>query len=111
MNIIVEQVKVNRESQIIRITEYYRRLCELKSRSFENSDVEKKSKQEEKSVWGKIVQVFEKEAKYEKKLYHMLNEAAENHPLIAKVIVVILTCILAGLIEDCIHDAIQMRFR
>ena len=44
MNIIVEQVKVNRESQIIRITEYYRRLCELKSRSFENSDVEKKSK-------------------------------------------------------------------
>lgn len=36
-----------------------------------------------------------------------MNNQAEEHPIISKIIVVILTTILLGLVKDCIHDAIQ----
>lgn len=36
-----------------------------------------------------------------------MNNQAEEHPIISKIIVVILTTIFIGLVKDCIHDAIQ----
>lgn len=38
-----------------------------------------------------------------------MNKAADNHPLIAKAILIVLTSILLGLVEDCIYDAIVMQ--
>ena len=42
-----------------------------------------------------------------KKVYSYLQKLAEDHPVMAKLIVVILMGILLGLAEDCIHDAIK----
>lgn len=61
-----------------------------------------------KNVWRKIKDVIKREIDCEKKLQDILNQKAEEHPIISKIIIVILTGILVGLVEDCIHDAIQM---
>lgn len=63
---------------------------------------------EQKNVWRKIKDVIKREIDCEKKLQDILNQKAEEHPIISKIIIVILTGILVGLVEDCIHDAIQM---
>ena len=38
-----------------------------------------------------------------------MNRAADNHPIITKAIIIVLSSILLGLVEDCIHDAIVMQ--
>lgn len=53
--------------------------------------------------------VFGKGSKLGKEDIWYIEKTAENHPLIAKAIVIILTGILLGLAEDRIHDAIQMK--
>lgn len=58
-------------------------------------------------LWKKIRDVIEKEISIEKSLYEILQETAANHPIIAKIVIAVLTGILLGLIEDCIHDGIQ----
>ena len=60
-----------------------------------------------KKAWKKVRNIIDKEINSEKKLHNMLNELADNHPIISKIIIAILTGILLGLTEDCIHDAIQ----
>ena len=60
-----------------------------------------------KKTWCKVKDVIKKEIECEKKLRDILNKKAEDHPIISKIIIVILTGILLGLVEDCIHDAIQ----
>ncbi len=79
------------------------------SKDFEETNVDEETIQETNHIWKNIIQFFEKEANWEKQIYDMLNKTAENHPLIAKAIVILLTGILLGLVEDCIHDAIQMK--
>lgn len=61
-----------------------------------------------KKVWRKVKDVIKKEIDCEKKLQDILNKKEKEHPIISKIIIVILTGILVGLVEDCIHDAIQM---
>lgn len=61
-----------------------------------------------KKVWRKVKDVIKKEIDCEKKLQDILNNKAKEHPIISKIIIVILTGILVGLVEDCIHDAIQI---
>mgnify|MGYP004579135485 FL=1 len=60
-------------------------------------------------IWENIIQCIKKEADWEKRIYNQLNKAADNHPLITKAIIIVLTSILLGLVEDCIHDAIVMQ--
>lgn len=59
------------------------------------------------NTWQKVKNIIEKEVDCEKKLFDILNEKAENHPIISKIIIVILMGILSGLVEGCIQDAIQ----
>ena len=61
-----------------------------------------------RKTWCKVKGVIKKEIDCEKKLRDILNNKAKDHPIISKIIIVILTGILLGLVEDCIHDAIQM---
>ena len=60
-----------------------------------------------KQRWRTVKNIIKKEKDCEKKLSIILNNQAEEHPIISKIIVVILTTILLGLVKDCIHDAIQ----
>lgn len=72
-------------------------------------DDDKKSMCDElKKVWKKVKNVICKEEKCEKKLYKMLREQAQKHPIISKFIICILSSILFGLVEDCIYDAAKM---
>lgn len=79
------------------------------SEPFEKANVDEEMRQATKHIWKNIIQFLEREANWEKRIYDILKKTAENHPLIAKAIVIILTGILLGLAEDCIHDAIQMK--
>lgn len=70
-----------------------------------------KDKSEQKvleKTWNSVRDLIKKEIDCEKKLRDILNEKAKDHPIIARIIIAILTGILLGLVEDCIHDAIQM---
>lgn len=58
-------------------------------------------------TWDAIKNAIEKEIDFEQKVYSYLQKLAEDHPVMAKLIVVILMGILLGLAEDCIHDAIK----
>ena len=58
-------------------------------------------------AWDAIKNTVEKEIDFEQKVYSYLQKLAEDHPIMAKLIVVILMGILLGLAEDCIHDAIK----
>lgn len=60
-------------------------------------------------IWENIIQCIKKEADWEKGVYNQLNRAADNHPIITKAIIIVLSSILLGLVEDCIHDAIVMQ--
>ena len=60
-------------------------------------------------IWENIIQCIKKEADWEKGVYNQLNRAADNQPIITKAIVIVLSSILLGLVEDCIHDAIVMQ--
>lgn len=59
-------------------------------------------------LWRQIKDVIKKEIDCEKRLRDILNNKANDHPIVTKIIIVILSGILLGLVEDCIHDAIQM---
>lgn len=76
--------------------------------SIENEVFEEK-RQDIAHIWENITQCIKKEADWEKMVYNQLNRAADNHPIIAKGIIIVLSSILLGLVEDCIHDAIVMQ--
>lgn len=63
-----------------------------------------------KNIWRKIKDVIKKEIDCEKKLYDILENKGKEHPIISRFILTILIGILVGLVEDCIHDAIQMNY-
>lgn len=57
-------------------------------------------------IWKKVKAAFRKEIECEKQLRSTLNKKAEEHPIVSKIIILVLTGILLGLVEDCIHDVI-----
>ncbi len=73
------------------------------------TEVSEKKRQDIAHILENIIQCIKKEADWEKRLYNQLNKAADNHPLITKAIIIVLSSILLGLVEDCIHDAIVMQ--
>lgn len=81
---------------------------------YENRDFRKRyswredEKTEIENVWQRIRKLVENEIEWEQKIYNTLDRTAKKHPIISKAIVIVLTSILLGLAEDCIHDAIQM---
>ena len=60
-----------------------------------------------KNIWKKIIHLIKKESEWERKVYNCLNDVAAAHPVVAKLIIVFLSCILLGLVEDIIYDAIN----
>ena len=106
MKIIVEHgTKEEREAQIKRLKStmnYYI--------SGDNVETEVSEKRQDIAhIWENIIQCIKKEADWEKRVYNQLNRAADNHPIITKAIIIVLSSILLGLVEDCIHDAIVMQ--
>ncbi len=76
--------------------------CEISK----ETEVSEEKRQDIAYIWKKIIQCIQKEANWEKRIYNQLNKVADNHPLITKAIIIVLSSILLGLLEDCIHDAI-----
>lgn len=73
------------------------------------TEVSEDKRQDIAYIWENIIQCIKKEANWEKRIYNQLNKVADNHPLIAKAIIIVLSSILLGLVEDCIHDALVMQ--
>ena len=58
--------------------------------------------------WNKVIYIIRHESKWEQQVYQCLEDAGKKHPLVAKLIVLLLTGILTGIIANCIYDGITM---
>lgn len=106
--IIMEFHVCDRDAQTRRLLQYYLMMQELHDKNIQDLDKYYKRYAEGNGKHGNIIRrMIQKEIEGERKLRDHLNRKAEDHPIISKVIIVILTGILLGLLEDCIHDSIQ----
>jgi len=60
-----------------------------------------------RNLSNKLILLFQKEGEWEKNANDYLRSVAKAHPIVAKLIIVFLSSILFGLIEDILYDAIN----
>lgn len=60
-----------------------------------------------KKVFSNTLSIIEKESSWEKKAYDYLDSKTKAHPIVSKLIIVLLSGILTGLIGNIVYDAVR----
>lgn len=60
-----------------------------------------------KEVFPNVISIIKRESNWEKKAYDYLDSRTKDHPLVSKLIIVLLSGLLTGLFSNIVYDAVK----